>query len=227
MTNPVSNNVLQEILEKTRLSSGMYVQKVYKETLRDLISIFSNVYYIDRNNNPIKVTCFHANQERAIAKIRAKQNITLPVISVGETTSANSDARRRYSPILVHDVIFDKKKNRAIRLLSMAPRPVDIDYQINIWATYKQDLDQLREYVFLMFNPDLEIKTKDSIMTKAFLLSESEAGNQEADDTKDRILQKSLTIRVETYLPNPKFLYTSTGKIEEFNYDLEIDETLD
>lgn len=215
-----SNKVLNEILEKTNASTGMFTDRVFKDTLRHLISVFDNVYYVDRNNNSIRVKCFHANQERAVAKATVGDNITLPVITISELNTANNEERRKYSPILVHEAYWHKRQQRAIRTLSMAPRPIDISYDINIWAKYKQDLDQIREYIFLLFNPDLEIKTKQSNNTKAYILSESDVEQAEADDTQDRILKKSISIKVETYVPNPKFLYTSTGKIEKFNYEI-------
>lgn len=221
MPNTTTNNkVLNEILEKTNATTGMFSQKIYKETLRDLISIFSNVSYIDRNNNSIKVKCFHANQERAVAKTTVGDNITLPVITISEVSTESNDKRRKYSPLLVHEAYWHKRQNRAIRTLSMSPRPIDISYNINIWSKYKQDLDQIREYIFLLFNPDLEIKTKQSNITKAFVISETDVEQDEADDTQDRILKKSINIKVETYIESPKFLYTSTGKIEKFNYQI-------
>lgn len=225
MSNPVSTAVLREILEKTSVSTGMFVQKIYKDTLRNLINIFGNCHYIDKNNNTVKVKCFHANQERSVAKSTIGDNITLPVITISENNTSNSDDRRRYTPILIHDKYWHKRKNRAMRILSMAPRPVDIKYTINIWSKYKEDLDQLREYIFTLFNPDLEIKTKQSNITKAFIENETDVQQAEADDQQDRILKKSISIKVETYIENPKFLYTSTGKIERINYELAIMDT--
>jgi hypothetical protein len=76
----------------------------------------------------------------------------------------------------------------------------------------------------MQFNPDIELKTRHSERVKAFLKDESTIAPIQADDTEDRILKKSLDITVETYIPSPRFLYTSTGKIEELNFDLEITE---
>jgi len=223
-TTTVNSKVVSELLEKTKVSSGMFYQRVYKDTLRNLISIFGNTYYTDRNNNQIKVKCFHAHQERAVAKTTLGDNITLPVITISETNTASNDERRKYSPLLVHEAYWHKRQNRALRTLSLSPKPVDISYDINIWAKYKQDLDQIREYIYLLFNPDLEIKTKHSNITKSYIVSESDVEQDEAEDTQDRILKKSISIKVETYIPSPKFLYTSTGKIENMNYELTIDE---
>jgi hypothetical protein len=219
----VNNKVLNEILEKSKTSSGMYSQEIFKDILRFLIGTFSDVRYVDRNNNVIKVKCFHANQERAIAKSTLGDNITLPVITISENSTESNQERNKYSSVLMHEVYFDQKKQRAIRLLSLSPRAIDINYTINIWAKYKQDLDQIREYILLLFNPDLEIPNKSGDSNKAYFISESEVEQAEAEDTQDRILKRSINIAVETYIPNPKFLYTSTGKIEKFNYEYEID----
>ena len=224
MSNPVSGKVLLEIVEKTNSSTGMYVQKVFKDTLRNLINIFGNTHYVDRNNNSIKVKCFHANQERAVARTFVGDSITLPVITISETSTAESEKRRRYSTILINEKYWHKRKNKAIRILSIAPRPIDVKYSINIWAKYKEDLDQIREYILTLFNPDLEIKTKNSNITKAFFVNESDAQQYEADDQQDRILKKTITINVETYIESPKFLYTSTGKIEKLNFEVTLED---
>ena len=139
--NNINYKVLPKIVEKTDESTGMMIHKIYKDTLRYLINTFSNVYYIDKNNNPVKVKCFHANQERAVAKSFVGDNITLPLISISETSSKPDTKRAKYNPILVNDSYWDSIKNRAIRILSLVPRPINIEYSINIWAKYKEDLD--------------------------------------------------------------------------------------
>jgi hypothetical protein len=223
--NSVNNDVLNQIIEKTNSSTGMYVQQVYRDTLKDLIAVFGNLYYIDKDNNSIQVKCTHANKERAIAKSFVGDNITLPLITIEESETSNNEKRNKYKPLLVHDKYWDKNKNRAIRILSLAPKAVDIDYRINIWSKYKQDMDQLREAIFVLFNPDIELQTRHDCRTKAYFSGETDISTMQAEDTEDRVLKKSISITVETYIPNPKFLFTSTGKIEEFKLDVEIDES--
>lgn len=217
---PVPSQVLQEIVEKTNSAKGMFSQKVFKDILRFLIGTFGKIHYVDRNNNSINVKCFHANQERAVARSTVGDNITLPVITISEDSTAEGTNRRRYGTMLVHEKYWHKRQQRAIRTLSMAPTPVDITYTINIWTKYKEDMDQIREYIFLLFNPDLEVELKSNNVTKSFIVNESDVEQEEAPDREDRILKKSIQITVETYIPSPKFLYTSTGKIEKLNYQI-------
>lgn len=217
---PTNHKVLQEIIEKSKTNSGMFSQKVFKDTLRFLISTFGKIHYVDRNNNSIEVKCFHANQERAIARTVLGDNITLPVITVSEKNTENSKERARYGPMLVHEKYWHKIQQRAVRTLSLVPTPVNINYSINIWTKYKEDMDQIREYILTIFNPDLEIETEHSGKIKSFIVSESDVEQAEAPDRDDRILKKNFSISVETYIPSPKFLYTSTGKIEKFVYQI-------
>lgn len=217
---PVSNTVMKELVDKTITSKGMFSQKVFKDTLRFLIDYFGKTHFVDRNNNVIEVKCFHANQERAVAKMTNGDNITLPVITVSEESTEDSSDRRRYGPLLVHETYWHKIAQRAVRTLSLAPTPVNINYSINIWTKYKEDMDQIREYIFTLFNPDVEVSTKYSNVAKAFIVSETPIDQDEADDTQDRVLKKTISIRVETYIPSPKFLYTSTGKIEKLIYQI-------
>lgn len=198
----------------------MFSQKLFKDTLRFLLNTFSKVHYVDKNNNVVEIKCFHANQERAVAKSVIGDNITLPVITISEKNVEMKQDRARYGPMLVHQNYWHKVQQRAIRTLSLVPTPVDINYNINIWTKYKEDLDQIREYILLLFNPDIEIETSQDGKAKCFIINESDVEQAEASDKDDRILKKTFSLVVQSYIPNPKFLYTSTGKIEKFVYQI-------
>ena len=219
---PVSNKVLQELIEKTNTTTGMFSQKVFKDTLRFLIKTFGKIHFVDRNNNSINVKCFHASQERAFARSVIGDNITLPVITVSESNTEVANDRARYGSLLLHDIYWHRVQQRAIRTLSLVPTPVTINYSINIWCKYREDLDQIREYILTIFNPDLEIETDHNGKIKSFITGESDVEQAEAADKDDRLLKKNFSISVETYIPNPRFFYTSTGKIEKLNYEIEL-----
>ena len=72
----------------------------------------------------------------------------------------------------------------------------------------------------------LKMSKKFGIMTmmiaKAFLETEEDVGSVTAGDKEDRIIKKTFNIVFRTYVPNPKFLVTSTGKIEEFNTEVKL-----
>mgnify|MGYP003142684340 CR=1 FL=1 len=157
-----------------------------------------------------------------VAKMKEQHNIILPVLSITQTISEDDNARRRYDPTLIHEKYFDEDKQRAIRILSLAPKPLTLNYTVNIWTKYRSDMDQILEQIRLLFNPELMIPTKYSTNTKSYIVSEVDNTVDTAPDKEDRILKRGVTIAVQSYLPNPKFMITSSGKIERFMVETEI-----
>jgi hypothetical protein len=124
--------------------------------------------------------------------------------------------------MLVHQSYWDDNKQRAIRVISLPAIPTIINYTVNVWTKYREDMDQAIEQIRKLFDPDLEINTKFNTYTKSFLVEEIDKSEIEVSDTAERVLRKSLSVRVEAYIPTPKFRITSTGKIEEFKFDIKI-----
>lgn len=215
--------ITAKIIEMTHQQMYAIKDTVYKEVMRQLLNTFGNMYILDGNNNKIKVKCVNGKQEKPAGSAKKDNTLILPYITVTEMGTENADTRRRYNPVLMNEKVWNKKKHKAQRFLSLANRPVDILYEINIWTKFSEEMDVLRNTIFLLFNPDLDIRTKYSDFTKGFIDSESDIGEIIAEDTKDRSLKKTITIRVETYLPSPKFLFTNTGEIETVEYEVFIE----
>ena len=194
----------------------------YKEALRYMISKLGTLGYIDSETNLIDIKCVHANPERTIAKLKQENNIILPIISINQNSSANADNRRRNAPNLVNESFWSEEKKRAFRIICLAPRAVDIEYGINIWAKYKANLDQIVEQIRLMFNPHLVVKNSYTNVAQAYIDQESDNSTFETADRQDRIIRRTFSVKLEGYIPNPKFLITSTGEIEEINADTTI-----
>jgi len=209
-----------QVLERTNKKN--IIPFYYREVLKYMISKLGTLNYLNSEDKIVSVKCLHSNPERAIAKLKQENNIILPIISISQTSSDNDDSRRRQSGQIVNNKWWSDEKKRAFRVLSVVPRAININYNINVWAKYGADLDQLVEQVRLLFNPDLPIEIKHSNTTKAFVVDEEDQSTVEASDREDRILRKSFTVSLEGYIPNPKFLITSTGEIEEFNLDVRL-----
>ena len=188
----------------------------YKESLRYLISKLGTLAYLNSEDKLVGVKCIHANPERTIAKLHQENNIILPILSINQDISDNDDKRRRNSPTLVLNKYWSEKKQRAFRLISLSPRAVNISYGINIWSKYKGNLDQLAEQIRLLFNPHLVIKNPYTNVASAFIELESDQSTLDVGDRQERVLKKSFTVSLESYIPNPQFLITSTGEIREF-----------
>lgn len=202
--------------------SNTYSLSVYKETLRSLINIFSRYSIVDGEGKVKEVPAIYARPERAIAKATSEtKNLVLPIISVYQSGVKSAQERGRYSPVLIHDKYWDTKAARAVRILSFAPRPVNLIYQVSIWTKYREDLDQLSEQITFAFNPSMEIPTTKSTLAKGYILDEIDLSPNDTADAQDRLLRKAFTIQVETYIESPRFLYTSTGKIEQIKADFD------
>jgi hypothetical protein len=210
--------IRNEILKITKKEST--ISGIYKELLRSIINFFSDLVCINDENNIVNVKCIYANPERAIAKIQQENNIILPIVSVSQEKSALDSARSRYKTLLIHETKYDPVKNRAIRILSLAPVPVEITYNVNVWCKYKSDLDQIVEQIRLKFNPDADLSIPGHNLVKAYLGEDgSTAQDLQAEDKDDRIIKRSYTVTVSTYLNNPKFILTSNGAIERLNLE--------
>lgn len=205
--------IRHKIYEMTQARNN--ISFIYKESLRAMITAFTDVKYIDSEEKLNDIKCVHANAERAIAKLKQENSIILPMLSISQTISENDDTRRKSESVLVHEKYWDSEKERSFRVLSLSPRPVNIRYQLNIWCKYMADMDQILEQVRLKFNPEMQVPTKFSTIAKALLDSEEDTGNITAGDKEDRVIRKTINILLRTYVPNPKFLITSNGKIEE------------
>jgi len=194
---------------------------VYRETLKSLLTIFGNLKYVNPDDKILPIKCIHGNPERVVSKLTEQNSIILPIMSVTQTTTDDDTTRRRYEPTLVHQVYWDEDKERAIRVLSLAPKAININYNINIWSKYRSDMDQILEQIRLLFNPELRISTSYSENTKAYLTTEFDNSVAAAGDKEDRLLKRGVSLSVQTYLPNPRFLMTSTGEIEQFKGEFE------
>ena len=205
-------SIRKTLFEMTKPSH--MISSIYKAFLRGIKSEFSDLVTIDSEGKVKETRLIMANPERAVAKITQDDNIILPVLSVSQTTTDSDPSRSRYESMLIHEKYWDDSKQRAVRVLSFAPVPVSIKYQLNVWSKYNEDLDQLVEQIRVKFNPELTIKTEFSTLTKAFIEGESIIGATQVADKEDRVLRKQFSIVIKSYIPNPKFLVTSTGKIE-------------
>ena len=220
----INLNLRNKVMELSSPKLLAMLDNVYRESLRSMLYSFGNLYYIDGNGNRIKVKSTHGNPERIAGKLKADNTLILPMITIVETKTEPDLDRARYQNIIIEKA-WDPNKLRATRVLSLPPRPVNISYEINIWAKYKSDMDMLRSNIFSMFNPAVDIVTKYSSYNKAFITNEREMGSMEAADSGDRVLQKTFEVSLETYIPTPKFQVTNTGEIKDFDmFDIIVDE---
>jgi len=214
------SSILEQVINNTK--NDKVISEVYKKILSNLITRFSSLVYRDDQDEIKKISCWHGNAERVIAKLKQESNIILPVISVYREKDELDQDRLRNNSMLVHETYIDKIKNRAVRVVSLAQSPTNITYKISVWAKYNQDLDQICEQIRRFFNPDILVETSDNTQAVAFLEEEATTTEVSNPDGQDRVLRRTFMITVETYIPNPKFMITNTGEIESINSEIHI-----
>lgn len=220
-TATIDLNLRQFILNATKPQHN--ISLFYRELLESLLILFGDVKYRDDNGNLIPIKCVHANPERAIAAVQKENNLILPFMTVGKIGDSNDDDRSRPDTIVIHEVVWDDKERRAKRVISLAPRAISVRYGINIWSSYTSIFDQISAYIISEFNPHKIISTRSVINSKAYLINPNEDNTVlEVPDQQDKVLKKTFVVEVETYLPTPRYLLTSSGKIEIFGVDSEL-----
>lgn len=199
----------------------------YREYVQFFIRKIGTVTTIDSEGKVNTPEVFFANPERAIAKIKEDRNLTLPIVSVGIDDIDDDPDRRRMDSNLEIETLWDAKEQRAIRIVSIVPKAVKLTVLINLWARYMEDMNQLIEQIELMFNPSMTVRTKFSNHNiLAFISQVSDNSSVSVGDREDRILRKVVSVVIDTYIPNRKYLYTSTGEIESIGVDAQIDPSL-
>ena len=216
-TTAIVKSTLEATWEQHKNISGLY-----RETLKAVKEMFSGVKYINSDEAIIDVRCIHGNPERTIAKLKQDNNIILPVISVVQTSSEEDENRRRPRQIILNSSVWSESRQRAFRVFTLAPKAVNLLFDVNVWSKYKSDLDQISEQMHLKFHPAINVVTSFGKHTKGFLVQETDQSSVDLGDKEDRILRRSYSFKVQTYIPFPKFLMTSTGKVEQFNTEAEL-----
>ena len=198
----------------------------YRDYTEFIIRKMGTISTVNDEGEAVKANAFFANPERAIAKIKEDRNLVLPLISVAIDDISEDADRRRTSTNIDIETRWDTGSNRAIRVVSKVPKPINLSFTVNVWAKYVEDMNQVVESIMLMFNPSLNFKTSKSNVTKAFIDRVSDTSVMSAGDREDRVVRKAITVRAEAYITYPKYQVTSTGKIEALNTEWDVSGTV-
>lgn len=194
----------------------------YRKTSRELLNIFSDAQIIGSDNEIQPVTVSYANYERAIAMLFKTRNLTLPQMTLAISDTVEDFERRKPNTDIEFWTIHDKKSMRYTRVAAMSPKAVKVSYQLNLWARYVEDMNQLIEYVMNKFRPQLRVGTDFLTNAPAFITAVSDNSTLTVPDREDRIIKKTVTFEVETWMPTRKYMIQSNGAIREMRYDVEL-----
>ena len=84
-------------------------------------------------------------------------------------------------------------------------------------------MNQLLEYVMQKFRPHLRVETDFMINACAFITAVGDNSTLTVGDRQDRIIRKTITFSVETYMPTRQYMIQSNGEIKEMNYETTLD----
>jgi len=201
---------LQELDRKNNNRVNFY--REYTQSLMDNLRGFSIVDTQGRAIEDIEV--IFANQERAVAKLSETRTFKLPLVSVSIINTQEDVNRRKPDFNVVMERKFDVETRRAQRVVSLAPKALNLMYRINLWAKYIEDLNQLSEQLEDSFRPSMPVTTSFGKGTPAFIAYSTDQSTLSVGDRQDRIVQKAFTVNVEGYLPQHKYLLATNGKIK-------------
>ena len=210
-----SSNVSWRSYILDAINSSTVSPFVYKEVLRSLLVAFGNVHYVTGDDKLTRIKSMHSAGERAVAKKFQENNIILPIITVHQLTAKGDESKRRYDNILIQNSIWDEDTQRARRVIGLADVPVTITFSVNVWTKYMEDLDQISQSIRMRFNPSLDLKTDFTDSLKVFLEDETSNTAIDAGDREMRLIRKSFTVSTELFIPSPRFMVTSTGRMEK------------
>jgi hypothetical protein len=194
-------------------------QREYTSKLRDVLK--SNLFVIGKENKlNTNLSVFYAGGERAIVETFQTRNLTLPCISFTVEDIEASLPRRRPDFQVTNYTYFDPIARRAQRVISKAPKAVDLTVRVSVLAKYVEDLAQLVEQVELLFSPFLVLGTSFGNSTHSHLIDWSDESVKVVPSKDERMLVKSCIISVEGYIPQKHYMLTSSGKIQEINFVL-------
>jgi len=214
-------DIKRQIFE--RESKNFRTQEFYRETSKKVMSLFSDAQIVGPDGEVVSVPVWYANPERAIAKIFQARTLQLPVMTIGIDVTDEDPTRRKPNFNIEFWTIHNKKTRRHTRVASLSPKAVNLTYRLNMWTKYTEDMNQLVEYVEYKFHPHLRVGTTFDEQTYAFLTAVSENSVFEVADREDRVLRKTATFELETYMPSRKYMIQSNGDIREMNYEVDIE----
>lgn len=190
------------------------VTSFYKEVLRFLKTLFSSFSVINSQGEVIDVPCYHGLSERAVVAQRKANTLKFPIMGVSLSRTDNSNTQNHYNAKISNESYWDDSKQRAIRVVSLAPKPVKLIYSLEIEANYVEQLDQLAEQIHRKFNPYIELNTPFTKYGAVYVEADFVQSEQNVSSGEDRTLIRTYEVVVETHIPSPKFLMTSTGQLE-------------
>lgn len=199
-----------------------YAAGFFREYTKAFLQAFNNLTFLNGEAEEVNVKTVYGAPERAVGKRNESGTLVLPVGSLLIDSLKPSEERQKYEPLINFETYFDTDAQRYQRIVSFAPKPVELSYTMSFYAKYMEDINQLSEKFELMFNPSLKIPVDFDTHAQSFIADRQEATSVLVGDREDRVLKRSFTVSIESYVPSQKYLITNTGKIKALKQEVSI-----
>ena len=205
-------NTQLEALEKGAATKSDFY-RTYTQDLMDGL----NISILDSEAKALKVPIIYGSMERAVAKIKETQNLTLPIMSLHIGDAEETTSHRKPNFLVDSFSFLDVGTKQAYRVISRAPKAVTLTFRLILWAKYTEDMNQIMEHLQLLFQPNLRLLRENKDGAIASLIDVLDMSSHQVADKQDRVLRKQIFLQVEAYLPNKYYVMSSGGVLTEFN----------
>lgn len=152
----------------------------------------------------------YSTPEKAFSKGNLNQNgrILLPSVSLFRISVNQNETKWKYPTSRATAYSYTEKDLTALTQKNVGVIPVDLSYQVDIWAKYQDDMQYLWYQITKAFNPELRLKAtfgingyQIEIPANCYLEGINDNSDLEPDEESDRKLRATADIRVETFIP--------------------------
>lgn len=188
-----------------------------------MLNLFSGMEILDINGKAKKVPIQYATYERAVANllqnnVRADnslvtERIVLPVMAIHQTNFDFDEKRftfhrafnyiRSVNPDFHPGTTWQEKVERDTVFGVARGIPINVNYELNGWCWYVEEIEQLCEQIMLKFSPIAYINVR-GVNWETIVKKVGQANNIDPEvGDKQRVLKFKFNFVAETYIPQP------------------------
>lgn len=192
--------------------------KSIRNTNQAMLDLFNDVNVLNTEEEAFKVPIIFGSQEKAIMYVFGDQaqnadnrmddgyfnRIKLPVLGL-QQTAINHDQSRFIHHEARRPIAYGAEKRPYDVMYRISKGvPVNLDYQLNLWSKYHEQLMQMVEQIFQKFSPMAYINVEGILWeTPVKITGTGSNVDSDVEDRRYRILKYSFGLQVEGHIAQP------------------------